>query len=77
MASASASAQSTCPPATSSSRWANWRSSFGCTVNPSGTERTTEDRARSTSGATPVSADGRSAGPVSGAGNSVGASDGS
>ena len=47
-------------------------------VKPSGTERTTEDRARSTSGAdTRLGPNGSSAGPVSGDGSSVGASEGS
>ena len=77
MASASARAQSTCPLATSSSRWTNWRSSLGWIMKPSGTERTTEERARSTSGDTPVWGEGVSPGSGSGAGSSVGASEGS
>ena len=53
MASASARAQSTWPSATNSSRWANWRSSLGWMVKPSGTVRTSAARAPSTSGADP------------------------
>ena len=54
IASASASDQSTSPRATSSSRAANWRASFGWSVNPSGTEVVRAATRRSVASSTPV-----------------------
>ena len=50
----SASAQSTSPAATISSRWTNWRSSLGCTVKPSGAVRVAHARSSRSGSGTPV-----------------------
>ena len=54
MASASPRDQSTSPPAISSARCANWRTSFGWRVNPSGTLRASCSRRSRVASGTPV-----------------------